>query len=184
MINLIVNIQRCCSAFLERALIPIDNDPDCIPPVHAARRPPQAVPPQLAAGPGLSLPDLHPHLQGLAGFPIGSQMPNGTMVERSSQTAHSFHQRQLCVAASISSLPAVNFLFPCVSTHGPGWALPFAQGVTTGHTAAPNLVLGLSMAPSCRASQATRRECQVQPCPGCILASSSSSQSQSTNSTG
>ena len=38
---------------------------------------------QLAASPGLSLPGLHPHLQGLPGFPIGSQMvPNGTMDER------------------------------------------------------------------------------------------------------
>jgi hypothetical protein len=44
---------------------------------------------QLAASPGLSLPGLHPHLQGLPGFPVGSQMvPNGTMGERFlSQTA-------------------------------------------------------------------------------------------------
>ena len=93
---------------------------------------------QLAASPGLFLPGLHPHLQGLPGFPVGSQMvPNGTIGERflipeSNSLVPSICQRQLCVAAAIS-LPTVNFFFPCVSG-----AVPGPMGIPNGQLAAHN----------------------------------------------
>ena len=70
---------------------------------------------QLAASPGLSLPGLHPHLQGLPGFPVGSQMvPIGMSARFLSQTASflpsvsdsSVLQQQFPFPQSIVSSPA------------------------------------------------------------------------------
>ena len=88
-----------------------DNDPDYIP--HSLLQ-------------GFSLPGLHPHLQGLPGFPIGSQMvqttqSNGRMGESNwgKQLVPSICQRQLRVPTAYFS-STVKFLFPCVSGTVPG----------------------------------------------------------------
>jgi len=62
---------------------------------------------QLAASPGLSLPGLHPHLQGLPGFPVGSQMvPIGMSARFLSQTA------SFLPSVSDSSVLQQQFPFP------------------------------------------------------------------------